>query len=54
MGHRMQGDLNGDGEPEIIVATHDATLQVWCTYLHAAALQFCSAEWPTVRQMPTS
>lgn len=24
----MQADLNGDGEPEIIVATHDAKLQV--------------------------
>ncbi len=26
--HRRQADLNGDGRPEVIIATHDAKLQV--------------------------
>ena len=25
--HRRQADLNGDGRPEVIIATHDAKLQ---------------------------
>ena len=39
-----QADLNGDGRPEVIIATHDAKVQVPSLKMRCEALPICARE----------